>query len=442
MAGRLKTLHPIVINPERQTQSNDGAWAKKDSERQGRVRHISLPLGCSSNIQAQAIITEIGRLKTLGEIAWNDIAVLSRHNAGLKPMQAWCEQNGIPYFLSADKSSKIKLRHTREFVRLIDGVEKQTEGFTSQDFAELIGEQVKKSGGSWCVWFRQLQTDFLNEYPPQDEGLSEKSDNLAERCEAKIKASPKEDGRSSENGGDTVNRYSSAFLKSWLYEYVGDENETRSEGIFLGTAHAVKGLEFKHVFILDGGWQGADEAEQRLYYVAMTRAIETLTLLQTTSEHPWAARLPDDTERVVQIFTELPELDTEYRRLAAYRNTAAEGETDSKSDLDIDFIVCHNNIATVKQRLSVAAKLKKNDSLEIRRTEDGRYVFLSGGIEVARTVKLPPLPKQTTAYADTFRVRYLDEVGESFRQRIPEKIGTKKLEKWTLVIPMLVIPPK
>ena len=440
MAGRLKTLHPIVINPERQTQSNGGAWAKKDSERQGRVRHISLPLGCSSNIQAQAIITEIGRLKTLGEIAWNDIAVLSRHNAGLKPMQAWCEQNGIPYFLSADKSSKIKLRHTREFVRLIDGVEKQTEGFTSQDFAELIGEQVKKSGGSWCVWFRQLQTDFLNEYPPQDEELSEKSDNLAERCEAKIKASPKEDGRSSENGGDTVNRYSSAFLKSWLYEYVGDENETRSEGIFLGTAHAVKGLEFKHVFILDGGWQGADEAEQRLYYVAMTRAIETLTLLQTTSEHPWAARLPDDTERVVQIFTELPELDTEYRRLAAYRNTAAEGETDSKSDLDIDFIVCHNNIATVKQRLSVAAKLKKNDSLEIRRTEDGRYVFLSGGIEVARTVKLPPLPKQTTAYADTFRVRYLDEVGESFRQRIPEKIGTKKLEKWTLVIPMLVIP--
>lgn len=441
MTGRLKTLHPIVINPERQTQPNGGVWAATDSERQGRVRHISLPFG-SSNIQAQAVITEIGRLKTLGKIAWNDIAVLSRHNAGLKPMQAWCEQNGIPYFLSADKSSKIKLRHTREFVRLIDGVEKQTEGFTSQDFAELIGEQVKKSGGSWCVWFRQLQTDFLNEYPPQDEELSEKSDNLAERCEAKIKASPKEDGRSSENGGDTVNRYSSAFLKSWLYEYVGDENETRSEGIFLGTAHAVKGLEFKHVFILDGGWQGADEAEQRLYYVAMTRAIETLTLLQTTPEHPWVAKLPDDIENVAQIFTELPELNTEYRRLAAYRNTTVEGETDSKSDLDIDFIVCHNNVETVKQRLFAAAKLKKDDPLEMKRTEDGRYIFLSDDIEVARTVKLPPLPTKTTAYANTFRVRYLDEVGESFRQRIPEKIGTKKLEKWTLVIPMLVIPPE
>ena len=441
MTGRLKTLHPIVINPERQTQPNGGVWTATDSIRQGRVRHISLPFG-SSNIQGQAVITEIGRLKTLGTVAWNEIAVLSRHNASLKPLQAWCEQNGIPYFLSADKSSKIKLRHTREFVRLIDGVEKQTEGFTSQAFSELISEQMKKSGGSWCVWFRQLQTDFLNEYPLQDEKLPEKSDNLAESRETEIKALPIEDSGSSENGSGTVNRYSSAFLKSWLYEYVGDENETRSEGIFLGTAHAVKGLEFKHVFILDGGWQRADEAEQRLYYVAMTRAIETLTLLQTTPEHPWIAKLPDDIEIVAQIFTELPDLNTEYRHLAAYRNTAVEGETDSKSDLDIDFIVCHNNVETVRQRLFAAAKLKKDDPLEMRRTEDGRYIFLSDDIEVARTVKLPSLPAKTTAYANTFRVRYLDEVGESFRQRIPEKIGTKKLEKWTLVIPMLVIPPE
>ena len=33
---------------------------------------------------------------------------------------------------------ELGLRHTREFVRLIDGVEKQTEGLTSQAFAELI----------------------------------------------------------------------------------------------------------------------------------------------------------------------------------------------------------------------------------------------------------------------------------------------------------------
>ena len=55
--------------------------------------------------------------------------------------------------------------------------------------------------------------------------------------------------------------------------------------------------------------------------------------------------------------------------------------------------------------------------------------FLSDDIEVARTVKLPPLPTKTTAYANTFRVRYLDEVGESFRQRIPEKNRYEKAGK-------------
>ena len=415
MAGRLKTLHPIVINPERRTQPNGGAWAAKDPERQGRVRLIRLPSGSGGNIQAQAVIAEIGRLKKQGGAAWDEIALLSRRNDDLKPMQAWCEQNGVPYFLSADKGGKIKLRHTREFIRLIDGVQKAQGGLDSEAFAKLIDVQAEKSGGKWRQWFAQLKADFLHEYPPQENTPPE-----------------------NQNGAI---RHTLSFLKNWLYEYADDENEIRSDGLFLGTAHAAKGLEFKHVFILDGGWSGTDEAERRLYYVAMTRAIETLTLLQTAADYPWAEKLPADTDRVAQSFAELPELNIEYRCLAAYRNTAANGETESKSDLDLDFIVCHHDTETVKQRLLAVARLKKGDPLEMRWAEDGRYVFFFEGIEVGRTVKLPPLPKQTTVYAHTFKVRYLDEVGESYRQRIPEKIGTKKLEKWTLVIPMLVIPP-
>jgi ATP-dependent DNA helicase RecQ len=56
------------------------------------------------------------------------------------------------------------------------------------------------------------------------------------------------------------------------------------EGVVLVTAHKAKGLEFPHVFIADGGWQfersrARMEEERRTYYVAMTRAQETLTLL-------------------------------------------------------------------------------------------------------------------------------------------------------------------
>ena len=404
MEGRLKTLHPIVINPERRTRPNGGAWAAKDPERQGRVRLIRLPSGSSGNIQAQAVIAEIGRLKKQGGAAWDEIAVLSRRNEDLKPMQAWCEQNGVPYFLSADKSSKIKLRHTREFIRLIDGVQKAQGGLNSEAFAKLIDVQAEKSGGNWRQWFAQLKADFLHEYPPQENTLPENQDGAI--------------------------RHTASFLKNWLYEYAGDENEIRSDGLFLGTAHAAKGLEFKHVFILDGGWSGTDEAERRLYYVAMTRAIETLTLLQTAAGYPWAGKLPADTDRVAQSFTELPELNTEYKTLSA-----------PGGELDIGFIARDRSIPprydNIRPRLEAAARLKVGDSLEIRSEKDGRYTFYADGCPVARsTSKLKPIPPGTTAVAAAFGVGYREGCDERYAAKIPEKIG-----KWPLVIPMLVELP-
>jgi len=91
--------------------------------------------------------------------------------------------------------------------------DKQQEGqkektFTGNEFAELIRSQ--DAGGMWQDYFRQTAQDFLRE-----------------------------------NTSDTG--YPAAFLKNWLYEYVGNESESRSDGIFLGTAHSVKGLEFKHL---------------------------------------------------------------------------------------------------------------------------------------------------------------------------------------------------
>ena len=53
--------------------------------------------------------------------------------------------------------------------------------------------------------------------------------------------------------------------------------------LLLTTAHRAKGLEFDHVVILDGNWNGRNQNEaeehRRLYYVAMTRARQTLTLM-------------------------------------------------------------------------------------------------------------------------------------------------------------------
>jgi len=69
----------------------------------------------------------------------------------------------------------------------------------------------------------------------------------------------------------------------WLAEW-GREFRRRQVGVLLLSAHRAKGLEFRHVVVLDGAWdrvgRGEDrDAARRLYYVAMTRAKETLTLL-------------------------------------------------------------------------------------------------------------------------------------------------------------------
>ena len=103
MPDRLKTRHPIAVNPERRQDPDGGIWTQTDPERQGRVRVIRLPVEWNPtvrrNIQAQAVIEEILRLKGLSDTGWESFAVLAHNNGTLNPVQAWCEQNGIPYIL-------------------------------------------------------------------------------------------------------------------------------------------------------------------------------------------------------------------------------------------------------------------------------------------------------------------------------------------------------
>lgn len=162
----------------------------------------------------------------------------------------------------------------------------------------------------------------------------------------------------------------------------------------------------------------------------MTRAIETLTIIQNTPGHVWVNQLPPDTERTELTFSPIPALNTQYTTLSIYR------------DLDLDFIVRKTDENEAKTRLRIAADLKKDDPLQIRHLPDGRCEFLSNGTPIARTSsRCPSIPRNAIAHAFAFTVRYRDDVKEPFTKSIPNKIGNKLLEKWPLVIPTLVIPP-
>ncbi len=86
-----------------------------------------------------------------------------------------------------------------------------------------------------------------------------------------------------EVGGVRDNRIVVRDVIEQLYEFKLDtlpsSTPRPNAPLLLLTAHSAKGMEFDHVLILDNGnWQQNDDAERRLFYVAMTRTRQTLTL--------------------------------------------------------------------------------------------------------------------------------------------------------------------
>lgn len=74
----------------------------------------------------------------------------------------------------------------------------------------------------------------------------------------------------------------------FLYEYLSEQRRQIrfGKGVLLSTVHGVKGEEYRHVLLLDGGWQRSAELsasnleeERRLFYVGMTRAIDRLVIM-------------------------------------------------------------------------------------------------------------------------------------------------------------------
>lgn len=411
LPDRLKQNHPVTINDERQDAPPGGDWREKDPERQGKVRIIRLPDGSNHNQQSRAVLREIKRLHGIDpNIGWDDIAVLARQNKYLQPLQAWCEQNGVPYFLSSDKSQKPSLYKLRQIDRLRDALnaaEKAQKTFTARQFRQLLEEQhIDKS------WRENFNTIFHN------------------FCE--------EHGENAEAPGDDTH-YPPCYLQNWILDYLGTLKQLRQQGLYLGTIHSAKGLEFKHVFLLDdndGKKQKNTAEERRLYYVGMTRAIETLTLIQSDPKHPFIADLPEENiDQVAQHFRENPALNTQYRTLTPKETdlgfAAADGNAKEKNP------VIKAQLKNIQTKLQTIDQLDVGMPLQVR-DNHGILEFLHNGIVVARTSKnaKETMPQgELQAVVAELVVRYKNEESEQYLYRYPDKI-----EKWTVVVPQLIIP--
>ena len=243
---RMKTGHPIEIDRHRRNHPPGGLWATIDPVAAGRVQ--MLPAGDTPITQAQAAVVELKRLSDLTpDWDWSTCAVISREWSYLDPVRSLCELEGIPVQVANEEFSGVwHLRETRALVNWLRGRDSPL-----VSGVELDDWTAKQPVGRWTG----LLQEAIGEY-----GL--------------------------ETGGAETTVES--FIE-WLAEW-GREVRRRQRGLLLLTAHRAKGLEFDHVVVLDGGWQRANRGEdadspRRLYYVAMTRARQTLTLARLPGPH-------------------------------------------------------------------------------------------------------------------------------------------------------------
>ena len=281
-AQRMKVGHPIAVNRARARVPYGGDWALMDPVTRGQVQ--TLPAGDTPIYQAQAVVAELKRLSSLDpEWDWSTCAVVAREWSYLDPVRSLCELEDIPAQMANEEFTGIwQLRETRV---LVDWM-RHRDSFllTSDDLEGWVREQPP---GPW----NELLQEAVSEYALETGGSEAPVDHFIE----------------------------------WLAEWARDVRR-RQRGLLLLTAHRAKGLEFDHVVVLDGAWgrvglEEDSDSPRRLYYVAMTRARKTLTLVQFPGPHPFLDSLRDipsvlHRDGPAQLPLAAPELARRYRRLS------------------------------------------------------------------------------------------------------------------------------
>ena len=384
---RMKEGHPIAVNRTRAQDSPGGNWTLIDPVAQGRVQ--VLPAGGTLVTQAQAAMAELKRLS--GQITgwdWSKCAVISRNWNYLDPVRSLCELEGIPVQMANEEFTGVwYLRETRALVDWLRGRDSRL--VNKADLVAWLADQYSNT------WIELLQ-EGVDEYALETGGSETPSESFIE----------------------------------WLAEW-GRDVRRRQRGLLLLTAHRAKGLEFDHVVVLDGNWNrlGEDEdadAPRRLYYVAMTRAKETLTLMRLPGSNPFLESLstaPQVLHRsgVATFPTAVPELARSYRRF-------------SLGDAFISFAGYRPPGHPIHEAI---ASLSPGDPLQVRVGSDRWELLDQNGIVVGQLARgfSPPSGMHCKCATVMAVVRWERERSE------PQYHANLHSDCWEVVVPELVFEP-
>ncbi|MBN9463497.1 MAG: RecQ family ATP-dependent DNA helicase [Burkholderiales bacterium] len=394
---RMKVDHPIRIDARRADDPAGGRWSALDAQYGGRVRLIDTP--ADANRQAQLVAQEIARIRGLDpRTALGDIAVLARTHESLEPLRALCEIEGIRCSMARDAAAEISVMQTREGRHLLDVVLGYRRPLLP--VAALVRWLRKRlrARPANCTWqdLCAAGLDLMLAYPKAKLPLREVAD--------------------------------------WFFESAGTARRDGAvDALRLMTAHRAKGLEFRHVIVMDCDDWGSGDDERRLLYVAMTRARETLTVFRR-QRNPEG--LLADLHEVDTVVALRPEAVPPFRPELQTRCLAL-----SPSDVDLGFAGRHPQSHRVHADL---AALGTGDRLRIvdgmLETGDGRTVGrlskgagLPNGEYAARVTAVMVRTREQTPpqYLDSVRVDrwevVLAEAVATTRQASPRKPDSIRL---------------
>ena len=386
---RMKADHPIAIDRSRRRDPPGGSWTMTDPVAQGRVQ--VLPAGDNPISQAQAAVAELQRLAALDpDWDWSRCAVIAREWSYLDPVRSLCQLEDIPVQLANEEFTGVW--HLRETRALLNWLRERDSSLVTGD--ELNGWIAGQPEGPWVELLREGVAEYALET----------------------------------GGAETTVEHFTEWLAEW-----GRDVRRQQRGLLLLTAHRAKGLEFDHVVVLDGGWnrvgRGEDaDAPRRLYYVAMTRARQTLALMRLPGVHPFQDVL-EDVPAVLLRDTPVdghvapaPELHRRYRRL-------------SLRDVFLGFAGYRDPKHPVHQAI---AGLHPGDPLQVRMGTDRWELLAGNGTVVGQLARNFTAPAGAgSTYATVMAIIAWDA-----ERSEPEYRSGLHTKNWEVVVPELVFEPE
>jgi ATP-dependent DNA helicase RecQ len=391
-SDRMKVEHPIEIDRKRQDLPPGGGLSKSDPVGRGRVQILTGTE--SARDQALAAVAELKRVAGIIDgWSWGNAAVIARTWAALDPVRSFCEAEGIPVCDRRETRDRPNLWQLLEYRQL-------SQWLVSQDSPMVSIDAMR----NWLVEGKQ---------GPIWRSLGD----LAGRMEDDLGV------------GEVSAKDALAWIGDWGREY-----GVAGSGLTLVTAHSAKGLEFDHVVVLDDAWKprandNPDE-QRRLFYVAMTRARQSLCLLEGNSPHPFLPK-----ENVDQAFI---------RRPAAVPQVAAEAterlyRTASLREVNIGF---GGRLAEGTGWYRALQAAQTGDSIQLTPNQNGRWQGWQlrnqkGGVVGTMAKAFNP---PDGFVCDQARIAWL--VARRQDQSQPGDYAAPLHEEWPVVVPEFVFRPE